>query len=95
MLHALLILFTFSLQPLECKLHKEKEFYLLFIVVSSPIVTGPGSWCFVNIIEWRRIGWKWEGEEDAKDDSQVPGLCKWMVYGSMSENKDKAWGLKS
>lgn len=36
---------------LECQFHKEHEFCLLFLAVSSPIVTGPGSWCSVNISE--------------------------------------------
>lgn len=29
-----------------------------------------------------------------QDDSRVPGLCKLMAYGSMSENKDEGLGVK-
>ena len=92
-LHILLILLLFLLQPLLCKFPENKSFFLLFIAISA-VVMGSDTVLYQHLLneEIDCMGMK---RRESTYESQVPGLCKWLLYGSMSETNSKSWGIKS
>lgn len=76
-----------------CKFPESKSFCLLLIAISA-VVTGSDTVLCQHLF-YEEIDCMGMKRRESTYESQVPGLCKWLLYGSMSETSSRSWGIKS